>query len=259
MNLELLSVLVAVGLLAGVLAMLELGWRLAARRRDRQQESASSGVGIVNGAVFGLLGLLIAFTFSGAATRFEGRRGLILEEANAVGTAWLRVDLLPAEAQAPIRDLFRKYLDSRLLTYRLASDPPAAFLEADRSIAIQGEVWAHAIASSRLPQASAQVQMLLLPALNAMFDIAATRIASTQMHPPVIIYLMLAGLVLSGALLVGHGMGGAMQRNWLHMATFAGCMTLAIYVIVDLELPRLGLFRVDAADQLLIKLRESMK
>jgi hypothetical protein len=106
----------AAGLFVGVLVFLEAGRRIG--RRRIASGGAETGFGAVESAVFGLMGLLIAFTFSGAAARFDGRRDLVTREANAIGTAWLRIDLVPAEAQAKLRDLFRRYMDSRLATYR---------------------------------------------------------------------------------------------------------------------------------------------
>jgi hypothetical protein len=100
--------------------------------------------------------------------------------------------------------------------------------------------------------------MLLVPALNEMIDITTTRVMATRNHPPGIVFLLLGGLNLMGALLVGYGMAGNRERSWLHTAAFALVMALAIYVILDLEFPRLGLIRVDAADQVLVELRKSM-
>src|SRR5512139_1750487 len=96
-------------------------------RRRRQEEDAPSEVsGPIIGAVFALLGLLIAFTFSGAYSRFDARRQLIVQEANAIGTAYLRVDLLPAETQAPLRESFREYTATRAAQQQYVSDNPAA-------------------------------------------------------------------------------------------------------------------------------------
>ena len=75
--------------------VLEVGWRIGARRLAEDPNGADAGVGAVEGAVFALLGLLIAFTFSEAASRFDTRRQLIVEETNDIGTAYLRLDLLP--------------------------------------------------------------------------------------------------------------------------------------------------------------------
>src|SRR3979409_2027456 len=99
------AICAVVGIAGILLILLECG-----RRLGRSQED-SPGLNTVSGAVFALMGLMIAFTFSGAADRFEERRHLIVEEANAIGTAYLRVDLLPAQIQPVARDDFRAYLD----------------------------------------------------------------------------------------------------------------------------------------------------
>jgi hypothetical protein len=111
MNLTLIALLTAIGLFLGMLLFLEIGRRIGVKRLNRHPEGLVKGASAAEGAVFGLLGLLIAFTFSGAASRFEERRHLITEEANAVGTAYLRINLLPSDAQPEVRELFRHYLD----------------------------------------------------------------------------------------------------------------------------------------------------
>src|SRR5262245_4867072 len=195
-------------LFAGMLFMLELGRRLGARKLAADPGGARTGVTAVEGALFGLLGLLIAFTFSGAASRYDARRKLIIDEFNAVETAWRRLDLLPADAQPELRDLFRKYLDSRLETYRKLPDIPAAEAELAHSIQLQGEIWKTAVAAVRSappgPSGAAVVN-----ALNAMFDICTTRVAAARTHPPTIIYLMLGLLALATSLMAGHPMAAA--------------------------------------------------
>ena len=99
--------------------------------------------------VFGLLGLLIAFTFSGAATRFDDRRHLVRQEANIIGTAWLRLDLLPDTPRENLRNLFRRYLDSRLETYDRLPDLDAFRAGLARSGQLQNEIWSKAVAACR--------------------------------------------------------------------------------------------------------------
>ena len=101
--------------------------------------------------------------------------------------------------------------------------------------------------------------MLLLPALNAMIDITTTRTMAGQMHPPMIIFALLFGLALASSLLVGYGMASSKARNWLHMLGLAFVMAVSIYVILDIEYPRLGFIRVDDFDRALVESRESMK
>ena len=92
-----------------------------------------------------------------------------------------------------------------------------------------------------------------------MIDITATREMATQNHPPLIVFLLLGGLSLICALLVGYDTSKNAARSWLHTICFAAIVSLTVYVIVDIEFPRLGLIRVDAADQALLDLRESMQ
>jgi len=258
-NLTLISVLLVAAFLLCLLAVAEIGRRLGIAKIARDPEGLPKGIGATEGAVFALLGLLLAFSFSGAASRFEDRRHLITAETNAIGTAYLRVDLLPAAARPGMRDLFRRYVDSRLETYRNPQDRDATRVSLAEDIAIQNEIWARAVKESFSPEAPTQAAMLLLPALNEMIDITTTRLMATRNHPPPVIFVLLAGISLVSALLVGYGASVNKQHTWLHMLVFAAVLSLTTYVIIDLEFPRLGLIRVDGADIALVELRETMK
>ena len=198
----------------GMLLLLEIGRRIGVRHKE--SEHAGTGFGAIEGAVFGLLGLLLAFTFSGAAERFDARRALIVEETNDIGTAYLRLNLLPQEAQPELRDLFRQYVDARLAFYRKILDPEAAQAEMARVNQLQNEIWVRAVTASQ-KTGTTTAGMLLLPALNSMFDIATTRSAALQMHPPKIIFGMLA--VLAACLLAAGGLwnGGRLPQLAAHL------------------------------------------
>ena len=255
MDTILLAALVALGLFFGILVFLEVGRRLGERRVADDPEGARNGIGAVEGAIFGLVGLLIAFTFSGGANRFDERRALVVQETNAIGTAYLRLDLLPEGAQPALRDLFRRYLDARIAAYRRLPDFDAAKAKLQESIRLQNAIWSRALAAGTSKGAAPDAVNLLLPALNEMIDITTTRTTAAALHPPMVIYLMLVLLTLAAALMAGYGMAGAKRRSWTHMLAFALVMSLAVYVIVDLEYPRLGLIRVDAFDRTLADLR----
>jgi hypothetical protein len=257
MNLTLFGLLVVLGMFLGMLLLLETGRRLGARRFAKDPEAAKSGGGAAEGAVFGLMALLIAFTFSGAASRFEVRRALVVEEANDIGTAWLRLDVLPVTAQPPLREKFRQYVDVRLAFYRKLPDVASARVDLARTAALQNEIWKDVVAACR-DSGSSPATMLLLPALNQMIDITTTRTVAAQTHPPMVVYVMLGLLVLAGSLLAGYDLGAGAARNWFHTSAFALIMALAIYVILDFEFPRLGLIRLHAFDQVLVDLRQSM-
>jgi hypothetical protein len=252
------TVVLVGGLFAGMLVLLELGRRLGLRRLALDSEAEREGFGVVGGAIFALMGLLIAFTFSGAASRFDTRRQLVVEEANAIGTAYLRLDLLPASAREALRKSFRDYVDARLQVYQKLPDITAAKQALTHATWLQGQIWSQALAACE--EASQPATMLLLPALNSMIDITTTRTVATQIHPPQVIFIMLYVLALASSLLAGYSMaGGQSSSRWIHMLVFAVIMALTVYVILDLEYPRLGLIRVDAVDQVLVDLRDSMK
>jgi len=257
MKIPLVASLSALGLFAGILLVLEAGRRIGMRRMAKQ-EGALPGLGAVEGAVFGLMGLLIAFTFSGAASRFDTRRSLVVEEANDIGTAYLRLDLLPAAAQPTLRELFRKYLDARLAVYRALPDVEAAKAELARATGLQQEIWTQAVAACQGDRSPATTT-LVLTALNQMIDITTTRTVALVTHPPAIIFGMLIALALAGALLAGYGMAAAKTRSGIHVLGFATIMAVTLYVILDLEFPRVGLIRIDAFDQVLVDVRNSMK
>jgi hypothetical protein len=256
--LGLAALFLAAGMFLCMLAVIEIGRRLGADRLAKNTDGLAKGIGASEGAVFGLLGLIIAFTFSGAASRFEVRRHLITEEANAIGTAFLRIDLVPEEARPELRDLFRRYLDSRLATYANVADQTATDSKIAETAKLQNGIWTKAMAATHRPDVTGRPEVLVTPALNEMFDIATTRKAATLNHPPVAIFLLLGGLSLVGSLLVGYGISENKHRTWLHAFVFAAITSLSIYVIIDLEFPRLGLIRVDAADQVMIDLRKNM-
>lgn len=246
------------GLFIGMLIMLKIGQRIGARQMANDPKGARVGTGAIEAAVFGLLGLLIAFSFSGAVSRFDARRQMIVQETNAIGTAYLRLDLLPANAQPELRENFRHYLDSRLEVYRKLPDVQAATAALANSMKLQQQIWKQVVAAFQAEEASSAARMLLISALNEMIDIDTTRKLAFKVHPPLIIFGMLFLVALASALMAGYGMAGSKSRKWLHVICFAFIIAFTVFVILDIEYPRLGLIRVNAFDQALVELRETM-
>ena len=246
------------GLFACILLFAWIGRRIGGLRSREETERERVGLVTVETAIYALLGLMIAFTFSGATSRFDARRAQIVQEANALGTAYLRLDLLPAAAQPALRDRFRRYTDARMAAYRALPDLEAMSAQLARADELQSEIWKDAIAALR--GAPPEASLLLIPALNDMIDITTTRAVSLRTHTPPVILIALVVLTLICSLLVGYGLaGGKPFATNLHMIGFALMMTVTIYVILDLDHPRVGLIRVDFADQALIDAREGMK
>lgn len=253
------SALFAIITFAGILVFLALGNHIGVAALEKSPAVETKGIGAIEGALFGLLGLMIAFTFSGAASRFEDRRHLITEEANAIGTAWLRIDVLPADSQPAIRDLFLQYMDNRSTVYRNNKTPQERDAKLKITAELQKEIWENAVQASQRPDARNQAPMLLLPALNEMIDITTTRQVATENHPPLVIFILLEALTFVTAFLAGFGIAGNDSRIRMHKLVFALIMSLTLFVTVDLEYPRKGFIRIDDADQPIIDLLHSVR
>ena len=245
-------------LFLGMLLMLETGRRLGIGRRRQETDSDRSNLGTIESALFAVFALLMALTFTGAASRFNEKRMLIAAEANAVQTAYLRLELLPKEQRLALQDLFRRYLDSRLAAYRKMPDTRAAATEMAEAEKLQRQIWTSAVGDTELPGAHRDAGKLLLPALNNMIDITTVRTMSLQIHPPTIIYVLLFSVALMCSLLAGYRMASGQYRSWLHILGFAVITVVVVYVILDLDYLREGLIRLQTADQLLVKAREAM-
>ena len=251
------------GLYSGISALLlftlmlvceELGHRLAVRKRAVGAQ-ISQGLAVVESAAFGLLALLLAFTFASAASRFETRRQQITEEANDIGTAWLRIDLLPAEVQPEMRNLFRHYTDARIAAFASLPDVIGFQRGVDSAVALQDGMWSRAVAAT---SGQTGPQLLVLPALNEMFDMANTRTMSTRVHQPEAIFYLLVILSLCCSFLAGYGMADPDGRDWVHLIGFAAAIAISVYVVYDLEYPRAGLIRLSDMDHVMASLRASM-
>jgi hypothetical protein len=246
-----------VTLLVGVLCFVEVGRRLGKRQIVRDPAGWQAGTGAIEAAIFALLGLMLGFTFSGAMNRLDARRQQIVSEANAIGTAYFRLDLLPAETQPELRDLFREYVDARLSAYAKIPDLDAVFADLDAATHLQREIWTAAIAAGTHDESAASMR-LLLPAINEMIDITTARTMAAQIHNPPLFYYLIACLVLVGGTLAGYGMASSRQRNWLHILGFATITATVLYIVVDVDYPRQGIFRIDRVDQCLKDVRAAM-
>ena len=257
MDIGLIPLYASLATCAGMIGCLELGKRYGRKHVSADPNTATS-IGVLDTAVLALLGLLIAFTFSSASSRFEMRRHLAVQESNDLGTAWLRLDLLQPEARAELQQLFRDYLDARIETYSCLPDLEAAERHWARSSELQGRIWTRARqAVEAQPVSTAGI--LLMPALNSMFDTASARRAALVSHQPVLIFLMLLALAFVTAALVGHALARDCPGGWLHTWAFALITALTVYVILDLEFPSVGLIRLNLGEQLLGEVRASMK
>jgi len=257
-SIQAIAFLVVVGLFIGILGALAAGHYLGRLNISTETETARTRLTVVEAAVFGLMGLMFAFIFSGAASRYELRRQLTVDEANVIGTAYLRLDLLQAQAQPALREKFRRYLEARIAVWEVLPDIEASSRQAAVAASLQQDIWASAIAA--LEASPPQATIMVVPALNQMFDITTSREIAALTHTPLPVLLMLVVLGLACSLLAGYVMAGIKTRQVIvHTITFALIMTTTVYVIIDLDYPRFGLIRLDFADKGLIDLLARLK
>jgi hypothetical protein len=241
------SPLAASLLFPAMLILLEVG------RRLRRRRSPVEGSNAIEAAVFGLLGLLLAFTFSGAVSRYDIHRTLLTQETNDIGTAYLRLDLLPAQAQPELRQLFRDYTTSRLHLFDAVGVEVSP--ETKR---LQEEIWQRSVVAAASGGAMPDATKLLLPAINDMFDITSSRQNAFNMHPPAIVFLLLFVLSAGSALMAGYSLK-IDRRDWVYWIALAAAVTITVYATLEIEYPRQGVLRLTYLDQQLISLRNSMK
>jgi|SRR5688572_12892491 hypothetical protein len=243
---------------AAMYASLEGGRRAGRRRLNRDPQGSRAGWGTVEGSLYGLFGLMLAFTFAGAAGRYQTRAEHVFDEAKVVRTAWRQLELLPEPARSRLRDRVRQHVSEHLKAYAEATSIPKFLEDMDRMKALEDDIWSEAVAYGRQSEV-APVAGAIRGSLIDLFETRAARTAAIQKHPPFIIYGMLISLGLVCAFMIGFGMAEAKTRSWLHIGGFLGITTSTMYIILDLEFPRVGLIRVDAADETLRMLLRTLQ
>lgn len=248
-------------LLACMLVTIEVGWKVGLHFSRKYGIKKIDAADTFLAAIFGLLALLIALTFSGASDRFDKRRDLIAQEVSALGTAYQSIDLLVKKDQPQIRELFKKYIDSRINLYKDNDTLSELHLEkkfAARN-AIGDEIWkatVQAIEDTPYPQKLVAAQ--ILPELSDMFTASENQRLTSKFHPPPIVMQSLILLAFIGSLIAGYNMGIENKRDWLLTIIFVVLMAGTIYVIMEFEYPRLGKVSLNDFDIELVTLRKSM-
>lgn len=231
-----LSILFATTIFIGVLVCIFVGTRIGRRRIARHGKNALNGFGTIDAALFGLMGLLVAFTFTTAAGRFEDRVNLISDHVNAISTAYLQLDLLEEPRKEELNEMFRGYLDALIHLYETA-DTQAELQQARSEIAVlESEIWERAVEAARQDKSQPLAQFLLT-SLNEMFDMGKTPILKPRLHPPTVVFVMIGITVCICALFAGIGAAKSNRQSPVHAAGFALLTSLSIYLILDLEYP----------------------
>jgi hypothetical protein len=265
MMFALFALAIAAAFFGSSLILLNYGRHLGLRYLQQKDAANMAGLTTVEGAVFALIGLLLAFTISGALQRFDERRQLVVQEANAASTAYDRLGLFEGDVGHNLQTKLKDYVEARIDLYRMPHDfslwrrselfSPE---QQEKTVDLKNKVWDAAVAAC--PQASFRPACSqALPALTSLFEVARLRLGASEKHPPQIVYVMLFGLGLGCSLLAGFGMAAATARSWIHMLIFAATLTVTLYAVTDMEYPRLGLIRIENFDHFLVDAHQQMQ
>lgn len=234
------------GLTAGLLLAVEAGYRLGRRRRVRTEGSDDAHLHTTQAALFGVLGLLLGFTFAMSVSRFDARRALVTEEANAIGTAALRAELLPDAQRMQMGSALRELVSARLAFFAAGENAEAVAAALAAAEVQERAAWTIAVDAARQePQAVSN--LLLLEALNEVIDLHEQRQIALESHVPTAV---LALLLVVGALSLGFvGYGAALSGRQRPRAAALLALTvgLVLATILDLDRPRSGWIQVSQA------------
>ena len=225
-----------VGSVLLVLLMLatEGGFQIGVRARSRKQPADHLDIDLVQGAILGLLTLLLAFTYSFVADRHKLRHALIVREANAIGTAYIRSGLPPEAPRRDLQALLKQYLDSRILSEDIAGDPSKVAEAIQRSERLQAELWptASGYIAGRPPTV---LDSLVFQGLNDVVDVHAERVAAAEYRLPGVILWLLCIIALTALALTGFGNGLRGHRSVYSTGALALLVMAVITVIIALD------------------------
>ena len=239
-------------LLVSIFLFYFLGTVAGNYKKLHNPEGKAEGIGPLEGALLGLLSLLLSFTFGISASRYDARRALIVQEANDIGTVILRSDMYPDTIRAQFRKDLQEYVEIRIAYYQ--TDDDAAISQAlSNAEKISGHIWKKVIEVSKTsPDFVRDNQMI--PAVNAMMDIVTSRDAGRLARVPGLIIFLLMSLTVLGSFIVGYSKK-TKKNDWIILTLYSLMTILTICTILDLDRSRSGAIQTDTPHQKINALR----
>lgn len=219
------------------------GYFLTAWLRKGKSNYDENAFGMGQAAIFGLVALILAFSFSFAAERFEARRALVVNEADAVDTAYLRADFLASAPRADFRRTIASYIKERLDIYD-AANITGEVADQRKALALQEHLWALAVAAVRADPRS-EAAIALANAVNETIDTSEQQRAAIENHVPAPILDIVLLSTLVGAALLGMTFGRARAPNAVVSVFFCLLFAATLYAIVDLDNVQGGFIHID--------------
>ncbi|WP_459558634.1 bestrophin-like domain [Lacunimicrobium album] len=233
----------------------EIGFRYGYRHRKQEDDESRSVGGTLKGSVFGLVALLLAFSFSATTSRHEIRQRLVLDQANAIGTCYLRAGLLADPYELRMKDALRQYVDLRLELFDLNLQQEVYDEKISRINSILTQLWEIVEETNRSDQELVRTSQII-PAANEVIDLSSTRAWANRNHLPNSVLMLLLVSVILSSLLQGHSSGQSARRHLGLWVSVNIVFALVLFVVLDFDRPRRGFIQVDRTP--LVELRESM-
>src|SRR5947209_3210270 len=233
------ELLVALGLIAGVVAVHELGFWLGSLIRSAD-EPFDRQVALVRASTAGLVAFLVGFAFSGAASRFIDRLDIIVKEANALGTAYLRADTIAEPQRGELKAALKEYTADRVTLLSREGRNQIEPLLAKVS-GLHERMWRSAIKAT---QDNAPLMTVVLPPINEVIDLHTTHLAMARRHLPIPIMALLLGTAAIGICIIGFGNGRVGRRFSVLDSVYGAVLAIALWMTIDLDYPGIGIIRV---------------
>ncbi len=234
----------------------EAGFLLGRRSQSTIGDHSISQIYTIQGAALGLLALLLGFTFSMAMSRYDARRQMILEESNAIGTTFLRAQLLPEPPRQEVSNLLRRYVEVRLEFYEAGNDQKMLREVANKTERLQNQLWTDGAAMGGSDPRVVVTGLFFQRSLNEMIDLSAKRITAQENHVPEITLVLLYLVAIMATGLIGYGCGLSGVRKFFVTIILAIIIAAVIMVIIDLDRPGAGLIKV--SQQRMLDLKDSL-
>ncbi len=252
---ELDPLLICFALFVLMLVVLFLGNRMRKRFWHAEEGDTRGGVNSLLGALFGLWGFMLAFTFSQSGTRFENVRSMIVDEANILRNAIIKTDFFPDSVRNIYRTELRKYLEERISYYEDAENESVFRKNREELTSTATSLWKLTVETSKKTELSSAAAGMATTLAN-LFDIGIKREALLGSGIPAPISLMLITLALAICLVGGFTTPTIKRKEWIVIAVFALLASSILYITMDLAMPMTGFIKPDTGQTTIVNLRK---
>ena len=251
------SFLIASLLFVGIILFYFIGLKIFQYKKKRTPTFEPTGIGPFEGAMLGLISLLLAFTFNQSASNYNKRMDLLMQESNSISTVLLKADLYPDSSRNEFRKDLQEYIKRRVQYYELLGDEKKISKSIQEANIISKRIWRNAATISQKDQATVK-SMQMLPAISQMIDLVSLREEARKTHVPDPILWLLLFLCIMGSFIVGYA-SKSKRADWIILFSYSIITVMTVYLIIDLDQPRYGTINTNSTHRNMIDLLDSFQ